>query len=57
MVKNYFFLFLLLFSIPLFSQIKITEIYHDTPYNERMTLFNGNTQQCNLPQKPEHLKI
>ena len=45
MVKNYFFLFFLLFSIPLFSQIKITEIYHDTPYNERMTLFNGPTHQ------------
>lgn len=45
MVKNYFLNLFLLFSISLSSQIKITEIYHDTPYNERMTLFNGTTQQ------------
>jgi len=45
MVKNYFFASFLLSHICAFGQIKITEIYHDTPYNERMTLFNGNTQQ------------
>src|SRR6218665_2655932 len=43
MVRNYFLYFFLLFSLSSFSQIKITEIYYDTPYNERLTLRNSLT--------------
>src|SRR6218665_1526706 len=45
MVRNYFFVLFLLSYTTLFSQLKITEIYHDTPYNERMTLSTNGSQE------------
>lgn len=41
MVKNYFLRLFLLFPVFISSQIKITEVYYDTPYNERLTLTNS----------------
>lgn len=43
MVKNYFLYLILLFPFSFGAQIKITEVYYDTPYNERLTLTNNAT--------------
>lgn len=43
-LKSIFFLLFGIVSLHFSSQIVITEVYHDTPYNERLTLKSGMAQ-------------